>query len=145
MATKQHYFSGKAKWAARLITPDEKYKNYSVNVLLDKDSQKEFDASGIRVQAKIDKEDGKPYYRFRRDLDDGAPLVIDNQNEPFSNLIGNGSDVTIRVESYDTKSHGKGHRLMAVRVNDWVQFDPETAPERLPVLPDKLEDGTLPF
>jgi hypothetical protein len=144
MATKQHYFTGIAKWA-KVYTPDPEYQNYSINVELDEASLKEFDASGIRVRPKADKEDGKMYHRFRRTSEDDMPLVIDSQGEKFSSAIGNGSKVTVRVESYDTKRHGKGHRLMAVRVDDWVKFDPKNAGERKPVLPDKLEDGSLPF
>lgn len=141
MATKQHYFTGKAKWA-KVYKPDEKYNNYAINLEMDAPSKKEFDATGIRVQPKKDESDGKTYYRFRRSEEDGAPLVVDNQGEPFSKLIGNGSDVTVRVESYDSKKYGKGHRLMAVRINDWVEFDAE---KREVKLPDKLADGSLPF
>lgn len=144
MATKQHYFTGTAKWS-KVYNPDTEYQNYSINVELDKNSLKEFDASGIRVRPKEDKDDKKMYHRFRRSEVDGAPLVIDAQNEPFSQPIGNGSKVTVRVESYDTKRHGKGHRLMAVRVDEWVKFDPKNMAERAPVLPDKLDDGSLPF
>jgi hypothetical protein len=142
--TTENYFSGIAKWA-RVFEPDDKYGNFTINVELDADSQKKFDASGIQVRPKVDAEDGKTYYRFRRSGDDGKPLVLDNQNEPFSNKIGNGSKVTVRVQSYDTKKHGVGHRLQAVRVDEWVQFDPKTAAERPVVLPDKMDDGSLPF
>jgi len=144
MATKQHYFTGIAKWA-KVYTPDTEYNNYSINVLLDEASRKGFDASGIRVRPKVDKEDGKEYYRFRRSSEDDLPLVVDSQGEKFTSAIGNGSKVTVRVESYDTKRHGKGHRLMAVRIDDWVKYNPKDAGERKVSLPDKLEDGSLPF
>lgn len=144
MSTKQHYFTGNAKWA-KVYTPDSEYNNYSINVELDANSLKEFDASGIRVRPKADKEDGKMYYRFRRSAEDDLPLVVDKQGEKFSQPIGNGSKVTVRVESYDTKRHGKGHRLMAVRVDDWVKYDPKAMGERKVALPDRLDDGSLPF
>jgi hypothetical protein len=141
MATKQHYFTGKAKWA-KVYKPDEKYNNFAINIELDDASKKEFDGTGIRVQPKKDESDGLTYYRFRRSEEDGPPLVVDNQGEPFSKLIGNGSNVTVRVESYDSKKYGKGHRLQAVRINDWVEFDAE---KREVKLPDKMVDGSIPF
>ena len=144
MATKQHYFTGIAKWA-KVYTPDTEYNNFSINLKLDEASLKEFDASGIRVRPKADKEDGDMYYRFRRPAEDDLPLVVDQQGEKFTSAIGNGSKVTVRVESYDTKRHGKGHRLMAVRVDEWVKYNPKDAGDRKPALPDKLEDGSLPF
>lgn len=144
MATKQHYFTGKAKWA-KVYNPDTEYNNYSINVELDGPSLKEFDASGIRVRPKEDKEDKKMYHRFRRTEEDGPPLVVDSENENFKNLIGNGSKVTVRVESYDTKRHGKGHRLMAVRIDELVKYDPKTTERKPPTLPDRLDDGSLPF
>ncbi len=142
MATKQHYLTGIIKYS-KLLKPDELYGNYSVDISLDEASQKEFDATGIRVKPKkFDDGDPLTYYKFRRTSEDGPPLVVDNQGEPFSKPIGFGSNITVRVESYDSKKYGKGHRLQAVRVNDWVEFNPE---KREVKLPDKLADGSMPF
>jgi hypothetical protein len=52
------------------------------------------------------------------------PEVLDKDNQPFTKLIGNGSTVTCKVIIYDTIK-GKGHRLEAVRVDDWVEYVPE--------------------
>jgi hypothetical protein len=141
VATRQHYFTGWAKWA-KVYKPDEMFNNYEISISLDDASQKEFDATGIRVKSKKFDNDPLNYYRFRRSEEDGAPLVVDNQGEPFSKLIGNGSSVTVRVESYDSKKYGKGHRLMAVRINDWVEF---VAEKREVKLPDTMVDGSIPF
>lgn len=122
MATNQIYLSGIVKWA-KVYKPDDKYHNYSVNLALDQDSQKEFDGSGLRLRPKKDDQDGIEYVRFRRGEEDGPPIVVDSQGEKLTALIGNGSKVTIRVEVYDTKSYGKGHRLMAVRVDDLIVFE----------------------
>lgn len=131
MASETLYFRGIAKWA-KLDKPDDRYHNYSINVLLDEDSLNEFDRSGIRVKGKEDADDGEIYHRFRRASDFGPPAVVDDVGDPFKKVIGNGSTVTVAVEVYDTKKMGKGHRLMAVRVDKWVEYkvDPEVVAKR---------------
>jgi hypothetical protein len=136
MASQQIFLSGVSKWA-KVYKPDDKYHNYSINVALDKDSQKSFDQAGLRLRPKKDDQDGIEYVRFRRGEPDGPPHVVDKNGEKLTNLIGNGSKVTIRVEVYDTKSYGKGHRLMAVRVDDLIVYerkdpDPSQIPAKLP-------------
>lgn len=121
MAEKQHYLRGICKWA-KVYEPDDKYHTYSIQLSLDEESQKEFDQSKIRVRPQVDENDGREYYRFRRSEEFGPPIIVDDQGKPFSEKIGNGSKVTLRVESYDTKSMGKGHRLMAVRVDELKEF-----------------------
>jgi hypothetical protein len=122
MASEQIYLSGIAKWA-KIFKPDDKYHNYSVNLALDADSQKRFDQSGLRLRPKKDEQDGITYVRFRRGEEDGPPIVVDSKGDKSTNLIGNGSKVTVRVEVYDTKTFGKGHRLMAVRVDDLIPYE----------------------
>jgi hypothetical protein len=131
MAERQHYLHGVCKWA-KVFEPDNKYNTYSIQVCLDDESQKEFDASKIRVRPQLDENDGREYYRFRRDEQFGPPIVVDDSGKPFTEKIGNGSEVTVRVESYDTKTMGKGHRLMAVRVDKHKEFkvDPEYIAKR---------------
>lgn len=125
------YFRGIAKWA-KLSKPDDKYHNYSVNIELDEQSQNAFDKSGLRIRPKVDKEDGKTYVRFRRSAEFGPPSVVDDAEKAFTQAIGNGSIVTAAVEVYDTKTMGKGHRLMAVRVDKWVEYkiDPAEVAKR---------------
>jgi hypothetical protein len=125
------YFRGVAKWA-KVDKPDDTYHNYSINLDLDEESLNTFDASGIRVKPKLDEEDGRTYVRFRRSAEYGPPAVVDDVGAPFKKVIGNGSIVTAAVEVYQTKKMGKGHRLMAVRVDKWVEFklDPEMIAKR---------------
>lgn len=131
MASETIYLRGVAKWA-KVDKPDDRFHNYTIDVELDEQSQNEFDKSRIRVKPKVDEEDGKTYYRFRRSSEYGPPAVVDEVNAPFKQRIGNGSIVTVAVEVYDTKTMGKGHRLMAVRVDKWVEFklDPEMIAKR---------------
>lgn len=144
MATKTYFFTGKCKWA-KVRKPDEKYNNYQVPLYLTKESWDEFKKSGVQTKIKTD-EDGdftvfkRSYERFipweGTTVVQGPPDVfIKSKDGPVSypdGLIGNGSDVTVKVEVYDGKN-GKGHRLVSLLVNELVEYTP---PE------DKLE---MPF
>ena len=125
------YFRGIAKWA-KVDKPDDRYHNYTIDVELDEESQNTFDQVGLRLKPRVDKEDGKTYIRFRRSSEYGPPAVVDDNESPFKKQIGNGSIVTVAVDVYKTKTMGMGHRLMAVRVDKWVEFklDPEMIAKR---------------
>lgn len=127
MASSYFYLSGKAKWA-KLFKPDDKYKNWQIQVYMDADSMKIYDESGMTMQKKQD-EDGT-YVTFRRPeakvikdelVKFDPPTVLDSEGNKLEQLVGNGSDVTIKVIVYDTMK-GKGHRLEAVKVNKLVPY-----------------------
>lgn len=141
MASTQYYLSGIAKWV-RVDKPDQ-FGNYSLNLCLDNESMQTFDQSGMKIRGNEDKEDGKTYHRFRRSQEAGAPIVVDSTGKPFTKIIGNGSEITIRVEVYDAKKFGKGHRLIAIRVDDWVEFkiDPEMVRARESIHLPPIEHG----
>lgn len=132
MATQIHYFQGTAKWA-KVHEPDVKYDNFSVNLYLDEPSRKRYDASGLTLKERED-EDGQ-YVKFSRkntgnfkgDADHvfGPPSVLNPEGETITDNIGNGSQVTCKVEVYDG-ARGKGHRLEAVRVDSLVPYDGTT-------------------
>lgn len=134
MASKYYYLSGKAKWA-RLFTPDDKYKNYKIDLALDDKSKEVFVDSGMTMQAKT--QDDGIYVTFRRPeakliknemVKFDPPLVTDGDGNKVEALVGNGSDVTIKVVVYDTVK-GKGHRLEAVRVDKLIPYEKtEAAP-----------------
>lgn len=132
MATEYIYLRGTCKWA-QVRKPDEKYQNFKVNLYLDKASQEIFEKSGLRLEANED-DDGR-YYTFRRPVSKlikgeavnfGPPKLFaaDNTELPSDVLIGNGSDVTIKVSVYDTVK-GKGHRFEVLRVEKLVPFIPD--------------------
>lgn len=127
MATREVYLSGKAKWA-KVYKPDEKYRNWTINVYLNPDSVKAYQASGMSMAYKED-DDGK-FITFRRPeakliknemVKFAPPKVVNKDGEPISDNIGNGSDVTVKVLVYDTVK-GPGHRLEAVRVDKLVEY-----------------------
>lgn len=129
MATKIIYLSGSAKWA-KVRTPDEKYDNYTIDLYPTKDAWGEFKASGMEVRPKRD-DKGVEFITLRRPnrklikgelVEFGPPKVLNPDETVFEGLIGNGSEVTVRVAVYDTQK-GKGHRLEAVRVDTLIPYE----------------------
>lgn len=128
MATEYLYLRGKAKWA-QLTKPDKEFDNFKINVYLDDESKALFAESGLQLTPKTD-EDGE-YVVFRRPnykqiknelVHFGAPNVIDPEGRTVSELIGNGSEVVVKVVVYDSKK-GKGHRLETVQVTNLVVYE----------------------
>jgi hypothetical protein len=123
------YFTGEAQWAhvyEAKPTYDKKGKEWTINLKLDEASAKLFADSGC--QLKTNKDGFKTFRRptqkvIKDDLVDYAPpTVFDKNNAETTDLIGNGSTVTIKVEIYNT-AKGKGHRLEAVRIEDLVVYE----------------------
>ena len=139
MATKFSNHTGTIKWAKVYKgQEDPLYKNYSIDFY--PDDVEALLATGLQVQPRKDKETGEVYFKLRRDVSKlingkvvefGPPDVWDSEAKPFDKSIGNGSKVTIRLAVYDTATKGKGHRLEAVMVNEWVEYK----------RPDGEEDG----
>ena len=143
MATQYFYLSGKAKWA-KLFKPDEKYGNYQIDLYLDKASEELFDTIGLQLTKKKNEEGA--FVTFRRApkklikgelVDFGPPTVLDKDNNPINLLVGNGSEVTIKIAAFDTVK-GKGHRLDTVRVEKLVEYN---APKR----EDEANRPPMPF
>lgn len=133
MASSYHFLSGKAKWA-KLFKPDDKYKNWQIQVYLDDASMKVFDESGMTMQKKTD-EDGvfvtfrRPEAKVIRDelVKFDPPTVVDANGGKLDQLVGNGSEVTVKVVVYDTMK-GKGHRMEAVKVTKLIPYEKREAP-----------------
>ena len=131
MATKKVFLSGKSKWAM-LATPDSKLNRYKINVYLDEESKKKFVESGSALQWK--KDDDGEYITFGRPVSKlmkgeivkfGAPEVVNSKGEPETELVGNGSEVTVQVDVYDytgPRGPGKGTRLEKVRVDKLIPY-----------------------
>ncbi len=133
MATSTLYFSGKGSWA-KLSKPDTKFNHvgqYSIQVELDEVNLKKFNDSKMQLKIKYNDE-GKPYVQFKRLhkalmkgelVELGKPQVLNAEGEPENPdiAIGNGSDVTVKVITYDG-AKGKGHRLEAVRIDNLIPY-----------------------
>jgi hypothetical protein len=151
MATRYVYLNGKTKWA-KVRKPDEKYQNFQVPLYMDKKNLEAFDSLGLQLTKKEDEEG--TYVTFRRPVSKliknelvnfGPPKVLNADNSEFDGLIGNGSDVTIKVAVYDTLK-GKGHRLESVRVEKLVEYvKPQEATTLLGGAPEATGRPSLPF
>lgn len=146
MATKVYYISGKSMYA-KVYEPDEYPEgsfNWKIIVCPDEDGQETFNRSGCELRPKMYEEFGRGY-QFRRPIEKeikgklvkfSPPSVLDANGESFPDgeqpLIGNGSDVTVKISVYDTPNRGKnskGHRLESVRVDNLIEYTPEDREE----------------
>lgn len=130
------YFTGECKWA-KVYKPDDKYQKYSIDVLLDMKQYEEFQKFKFKTPGKLD--NGKFWVTMRRKVEDGAPTVLDKDGNPFTETIGNGSVVTVKIDTYnyDNKfGKGTGFKIDSVRVDEHKQYvKPEAAAEAAPVRP----------
>ena len=123
---------------------DEKFENYQVPLYLDDENLKMYKESGLQLQIKEDS-DGKyvvfkrkhTEYNFARkeQVTNGPVEVRIRKGKEYvpapDILIGNGSVITCKVEAYDTPRRGvgtKGHRLLAVAVEELVEYTPPSDP-----------------
>lgn len=137
MATGIIFLKGKTKWA-KVRKPDEKYGNYEVPLYMDKKEMAKFKALGLGLTIRSD-DDGEFVTFKRREqepprkngevITNGPPKVTilqDGQYVPWpEGLIGNGSEVTVKIEYYDTPRRGagtRGHRLLAVGIDKLVEY-----------------------
>jgi hypothetical protein len=138
MSTDHVYFDGRVMWA-KVHSPDKEYKNYSLDFYPDdveavRDTLTEQGSSLTEKEARHEDAPGPVFFKFRREesrmfgdqqVTFGPPLVVQADGEtPEKRLVGNGSHVTIKVEFFG-EGDRRGHRLLAVRVNDLVEYTPE--------------------
>ncbi len=131
MANDTFYFRGIANWA-KVHKPDNKFNVYTLDLHLDASSKSLFKDSGLQLELRPDEKNGE-YIKLRRPVskkikgelvDMGPPTVLIKRGEdfePFSDNIGNGSLVLVKVRVYDTQ-RGKGHELDTVAVETLVPF-----------------------
>lgn len=149
--------NGTARWS-KVRTPvksfDEKFDQYTIDVILNDEGWAEFKKSGLQLKPRV-YDDGDRYVQFRRKQEEmnygsgkievnGPPEIFLKDEEtgiynkwPKGN-IGNGSDVSVSIEVYKTRN-GMGHRLARIWINKLVPF--EGGSDRQPT-PDSSE---LPF
>lgn len=132
MSSKYLYFTGPCKWA-KVYEPDEfnGEKKWKIDVYLNKAGLKDLKDSGLKLKVREDDE-GNRYVTFNRPLfkeikgelkEFEPPRILDADGKtPITDLIGNDSIVTVKVQAYDT-SMGMGHRLEAVRVDELKRYE----------------------
>ena len=103
---------------------------YSVDMLLDEDNAKRLSATGAKQKLLV-QEDGLVKVKIRRNHENpipefgGPPVVMDIEGKPFTDLIGNGSKLTLKLCVYNSK-FGKGVRLEKVRIDELVKYERPT-------------------
>lgn len=165
MASKFYFFDGTVKWAklneknatifnGPTATDIDKEKGPFCSVdffFKNKVDLVAFRKLGVKSKIKLDEETGEDYVSFRRYLEHktypefgGVPKVFlktdDEKPVPYSGLIGNGSEATIKVCIYE-HSYGVGCRLEGLLINKLVEFEQEEAKG-----PDSnLPNNDMPF
>lgn len=135
MASEYVLVRGTSKFA-KLYRPDPQYECWSIILYPNSESLELIKSWGVKNHLKKD-EDGYNY-TFRRPqqkLIRGIltpflpPQVFDKEGKPFTDLIGNGSDVTVKLCLYSYKAPngnpGKAVRLEGVTVNELVPYIPK--------------------
>lgn len=135
---------GKTSYAKILGDPVLNYskdgKEWKMDLVIDKDTVKEFNAAGIsdRVKSKPEYLEGKEYVTFKqaefqRSGKPNDPIrVVDILGDPWDQktLLGNGSDVEV---SFVVQDHGpgkkKGMYIRQVRVLKLVPYDGAALPD----------------
>ena len=133
------YVSGKTSWT-KLVIPDQKYDKWGLRLHPDADSLekiRELQSRGLKNTVR--KDDDGWYTNFSRPTKKvykgivklfEPPLVINKDGEPIADAsIGNGSDVTIKLEVYEHSTPGGGTavaaRLDTVRIDNLIPYEPK--------------------
>src|SRR5690606_25986237 len=122
--------------------PDTKYDVYTLDLHLTDEGFQMFKDSGLELKVRPDEDNGE-YVKLRRPVSKktskglvelGPPQVLLRKGEdyePYSGLVGNGSDVICKVRVYDTEK-GKGHELVTVAIEKLVEYAESVGGEDLP-------------
>jgi len=134
------YLSGKAKWINTTV-PD-KFGNWGLVLYLDAKAKETWlDLKKRGILNEISQDDDGEFVRLRRPQErkfkDGRVMgmspvtVVDKAGVPLlGNAVGNGSDVTCKLEAYAykppfKKEMGYAIRLAAIRVDNLIPFEPK--------------------
>ncbi len=134
--TETVYVSGKAKWV-KYKTPDEKFKKWSHVLYPNAESLekiRELQSEGMKNQLKKD-EDGYYVSLSRPSVKEfkgtikafTPPLLFDKDNQPFNDAVGNGSDITTKLEVYQHATPGGGKakaaRWVSSRIDNLIPYN----------------------
>lgn len=118
---------GLAYWAS-VTTPNTKFEPvYSVNLLVDDDTAKEFAKKGHKIK-QMDEGPSIVIKRKAKDKngkDRPAPKLVDSNKQPITDLVGNGSKVKVQYHEWETSNQFgdfKGLDFQAMQVLDLVPY-----------------------
>ena len=117
---------GVAYWAS-ITTPNVKFKPvYTVNLVVDQETAKDFKMRGFKVKQM----DEGPALVIKRNVttangkENLAPKLVDEDRNPVDITVGNGSKVRVQYREWETSNgYGdfKGLDLQAVQILDLVE------------------------
>lgn len=123
-----YYMQGLAYWA-KLHKPDEKFDKFTLDFYPNEESWKTYKSAGLQLKERESEHGtyvklGVPAKRLTKkgDVIKATVQVLDENNNPTTKDIGNGSEVTVKIEVFDTLK-GPGHRLLAVRADKLVEYN----------------------
>lgn len=126
------YLQGKSYWA-RVHKPDEKFNRFTLDFYPNEASWKAYKSSGLQLKERESEHGtyiklGVPAARMTKkgDVIKATVAVLDSDDKPMTKNIGNGSDVTVKIDIFDTEK-GPGHRLLAVRADKLVEYEDQNA------------------
>ena len=137
------YLSGKAKWV-RAKNPDPKFGKWNMTLYPYDEDLKKFKAlQDEGVLTRLKKDDDGYYFQISRPVNKmmkgvliqfTAPKVIDKDGVVIEDGagVGNGSDVTVKVQVYSypkpTGGWGKAIRWEGLKVNNLVPYKADSFP-----------------
>ena len=124
------YVKGKAMWA-NITSPNTRFQphKYGLTVLTDQETADKLESFGLSqvrsrtVQLKYE----EPAFTFSRraERNDGtsndAPKLLDSDGNQLDSLVGNGSEVTVKIKPYKN-NYGSFAELIAVKVDNLVEY-----------------------
>lgn len=170
MKSEYHFFKGKSLYS-HLLKPDIEYRRWSQQLVLTPESADLFlklkestpECEGILNDLKST-EDGYTANFSRpmsKDFGGGKeelltpPIILDANNEPWPDnvLIGNGSDITVKVELYKYNikfkkgKKGSAIRLVSARIDNLVPYEmkKDFTEEQLKAVEGLPEQPAQPF
>ena len=135
MSKAEFKFSGKAAWLGRKPNKWGKYAfNFYPRTAADRKAVKD---TGIKN--KVQEDDGSKsgveglFYVFRSDI---LFPIISPDGAPVSDMIGNGSDITVtlEVEQFNSPEHGPQarSRVQSVTIDNLVRYEKKETQAELP-------------
>lgn len=136
------YLKGKGKWH-KLVIPDQLYNKWSVVLYPDAaslETVRELQLAGLKNRLRKDDEGynvnfSRPVTKENKKTGQvmtfNPPKVVNKEGDPMDGVaIGNGSDITIKLEVYEhavpgSSKKAKAARLASVRVDNLIPFNKE--------------------
>jgi hypothetical protein len=124
------YVKGKAMWA-NITSPNTRFQphKYGLTVLTDQETADKLESFGLsQVRSRTGQlKYEEPAFTFSRraERNDGtsndAPKLLDSDGNQLDSLVGNGSEVTVKIKPYKN-NYGSFAELIAVKVDNLVEY-----------------------